>query len=410
MNDKQLYAQILGIVSPWKVTDVALRLEQGEVEVRVSGSDIALQCPQCGKDCPGYDSRERRWRHLDTCQYRTVLVADVPRVKCAEHGVHQIEVPWAAPGSRFTMLFEGLVILWLKEASLVAVGRRMDLTWDLVDGILARAVKRGLCRREQVLPERISVDEKSFKKRHDYVTVVTDLDRSKVLHVADGRKKETLAGFYDSLGEAGRRKIKVVTMDMWPAYISATREALEDADQKIAFDRFHVVRHLANGVDMVRRQENRALRKEGDDTLAGTRWLWIQSPLTMSDASWDRLQELKDRSLRTARAWAIQDSAAGLWDHGPREDVEAFWKQWLQWPLRSRLKPMVRVARMIRAHLYGIVNAVVHRATNATAEGINSVIQKLKGRAHGYRNRERFRNAIYFHLGGLDMMPRPGES
>jgi transposase len=323
--------------------------------------------------------------------------------------VHQVEVPWAAPGSRFTLLFEGLVILWLQEASHQAVARLMDLTWDQVDGIQARAVRRGLRRREPVHPTRIGVDEKSFKKRHDYVTVITDLVSKKVLHVADGRKKETLTSYYASLGKEGRRKLEVVAMDMYPAYITATQEALPSAQRKIAFDRFHVVRHLLDAVDRVRRQENRVLRKEGDDTLVGTKWLWLQNPLYMSDRSWERLDELRERSLKTARAWAIQESATALWDPGPAKRVRALWERWIHWPLRCRLEPVVKVARMIKSHLYGIVNAIVHRATNATSEGINSVIQKLKGRAHGYRNRQRFRNAIYFHLAGLDLMPRAGE-
>ena len=121
MRDKDLYAQILGIKSPWQVSSVDLNVPEGKVTVQVEQEEgVRSCCPACGKESSGYDSRTRRWRHLDTCQYKTILVADVPRVKCEEHGVVTISVPWAEPGSGFTALFEALVIDWLKEASTLA--------------------------------------------------------------------------------------------------------------------------------------------------------------------------------------------------------------------------------------------------------------------------------------------------
>ena len=193
MRDKDLYAQILGIKSPWRVSSVELALSEGEVTVYVEQEGgIAQCCPTCGEVSPGYDSRRRRWRHLDTCQYKTILVADVPRVKCKAHGVVTVSVPWAEPGSGFTAMFEALVIDWLKEASTSAVSRLMGLSWNAIDGIMQRAVKRGLSRREEVNPTHIGVDETAFRKRHDYVTIVSDQEAGTVLHVGSDRKKATL--------------------------------------------------------------------------------------------------------------------------------------------------------------------------------------------------------------------------
>ena len=159
MRDKDLYAQILGITSPWQVTDVELALSEGTVTVHVGrDAQIALCCPTCAQPSPGYDSRPRRWRHLDTCQYKTILVADVPRVKCAQHGVVTTAVLWAEPGSGFTALFEALVIDWLKEASVAAVARIMGLCWNAIDGVMQRAVARGLLRRERcTVAERVNL-------------------------------------------------------------------------------------------------------------------------------------------------------------------------------------------------------------------------------------------------------------
>ena len=198
MNEnKELYATILGIQAPWFVTSVDLRAQDEEVVVTIAARpDTPHCCPQCGEPSPGFDSRVREWRHLDTCQYRTTLRADVPRVKCKVHGVHQVLTPWAEPGSGFTMLMEGLIIDWLRETSILGVARLMHLTWDQVDGVMRRAVRRGLARRRLKALARLGVDETSARKGHRYVTVVTDMASGDVLHVADDRKADSLDEFW----------------------------------------------------------------------------------------------------------------------------------------------------------------------------------------------------------------------
>ena len=220
MRDKDLYQRILGIEAPWTVTEVELDLEDrrhGEVRVHVAGSAEKWPCPECGRLCLGYDHLPRRWRHLDTCQYPTILVAMVPRVDCPDHGVKQVRVPWAEPGSRFTALFEALVIDWLRQvASAASVARLLRLTWHEVDGVQRRAVRRGLARRTSKLPREIGVDETSFQRRHEYVTVIIDREAKVVSHVADGRGREVLDDYFDAHSAAEREAVTSVTMDMWP--------------------------------------------------------------------------------------------------------------------------------------------------------------------------------------------------
>ncbi len=303
--------------------DVRLDVPAGKVEVVVEHRGQAC-CPQCGKACPGYDVRQRRWRHLGTCQLQTVLVADVLRVECPEHGVLQAATPWSDPGSRFTALFERVVVDCLKEASFSAVARRLGLTWYEVDGIMARAVERGLERRGACEPRRIGLDATSFQKRYEYVTVVTDLD--------------------------GRRVLSV---------------------------------------------------------LEGTKYLWLESPSSMRTERRSLLSPLKDACTRTGRAWELKEMASKLWDYVSVGWARRAWLAWAALASRSKLEPMVRAARMVRKHLDDILIAIVLRATNAAAESMNPRIQRIKAMACGYRNRERVRNAILFHLGGLDLYPRP---
>jgi len=405
MKDTQLYSQILGIEKPWKVTDVQVSLADDEVEVTVEHGSGKLACPKCGKVCSGYDKRQRRWRHLDTCQLKTLLVADVPRVECSEHGVVTVSVPWAEPGSGFTALFEALVIDWLKDASTSAVSERLRLSWNAVDGIMQRAVKRGLSRREALSPRQISVDETSYRKGHDYVTVVTDQEQAAVLHVAENRETDSLTEFYDLLSQEQKKGIESVCMDMWPAYIRATREALPDADSKIAFDRFHVAQYLGKAVDQVRRQEHRQLIRQGDERMKGSKYQWLRNRGNMNWHQQRSFSELRQSSLKTARAWAIKDLASRLWGYRNRTWAEKGWKRLINWMARSRLKPMQTTSKTLRNHLWGILNAVIRKVDNSHAESMNSRIKTLKSRARGFRNRERFRNAIYFHLGGLQLYP-----
>lgn len=400
------YAQLIGVRSPWEVTEVELSHEDQELRISVSQrTGSRLRCPECDAACPGYDTRERRWRHLDTMQYRTLLIAQVPRVDCAEHGVRQVSVPWADPGSRFTALFEVLVIDWLLEASFAAVARQLRMSWDEVAGIQERAVERGLARRDRQPPTHIGVDETSFQKRHEYVTTVNDLDEGVVLYVADDRKQEALDGFYEELGPEACAGLETVVMDMWAPYITSTREHLPEADRKIVFDKFHVAKHLGDAVDRVRRQENRELRAEDDERLVKTKYWWLQNPDRMDARQWREFAPLRRSRLKVARAWAIKEAAMLLWGYAQRGWAARMWKRWYGWAIRSRLEPVKRVARMIQKHWEGVLNAATSNVTNALSEGLNSQIQWIKRKACGYRNRERFRLAIYFHLGGLNPYP-----
>jgi transposase len=406
MRDKDLYAQILGIKSPWHVSGVDLNVLAGEVTVNVEQEEgVKSCCPNCGKESPGYDSRTRRWRHLDTCQYKTILVADVPRVKCEEHGVVTVSVPWAEPNSGFTAMFEALVIDWLKEASTLGVSRLMGLSWNAIDGIMQRAVERGLSRREDMHMTQIGVDETAFRKRHDYVTIVSDQEAGTVLHVGDDRKKQGLKDWYRSLNEEQRGAIESISMDMWPAFINATLESIPDAEDKIAFDKFHVAKYLGEAVDKVRRQEHKVLMSEGYDDLKGSKYDWLYNPENMTRKHKMRFKMLRESTLKTARAWAIKEMAMSLWHYVSKTWARKGWEQWLSWAVRSRLKPIRDVARIIKEHLWGILNAIVLKVSNGPAEGLNSRIKTIKVRSRGFRNKKRFANAIYFHLGGLDLYP-----
>ena len=407
MQDRELYQTILGLSAPWIVERVELKEREAEVEVCVAPEDgTTWSCPECGAPAPGYDLVERRWRHLDTCQFRTVLRARVPRINCATHGVKTVRIPWAGAGSRFTLLFERLAIAWLKEATPAAVARRLGLSWDEARGIQERAVRRGLARRQRKPVARLGIDEKSFLKRHQYVSIIVDLDQPRVLEVLPDRKAESLVPYFAGLSDVERAGIEAIVMDMWEPYRKTVRETVPDADAKIVFDKFHILQHVNAAVDMVRKQEHRALKARGDTRLTRTKYQWLRNPASFTREGWRAFTALRSSTLKTARAWAMKEILPRLWEYTYVGAARRFFKRWYWWATHSRLEPMIKVARMLKTHLENILTYLQHRVTNAITEGLNAKIQWIKYASRGYRDRDSFRMAILFHCGGLDLEPR----
>ena len=234
-----------------KSARVELRRADGEVHIFLEHDEqVRWPCRQCSAVCALHDHQpERRWRHLDTCQYRTILHARPPRSDCSEHGPRVVRLPWAEASSRFTALFEALAISWLKEASQQGIAELLALSWDEIHGILERAVQRGLERRAAEPIPYLGVDEKSFRKRHRYLTVVNDLNRSRVLFVAEGRRQASLDGFWKTLSAEQLARVEAVAMDMWDPYVASTREHLDESEKKIVYDKYHIAAHLAKAVD-----------------------------------------------------------------------------------------------------------------------------------------------------------------
>src|SRR3989442_9120657 len=196
MRDRELYETILGLQRPWTVERVEVSLEGGAVHVWLAREEGApVECPTCGTARPIYDHRDREWRHLDTCQLETRLHARVPRVECPAHGVVQVRVPWATPGSQFTLLFERLVIDWLQEAAVAAVARRPGTSWEATWGIMQRAVRRGLERRGGPGVEHMGVDEETFPHPREDVIRVGDPQMPPGLFVGDALERGSPGAF-----------------------------------------------------------------------------------------------------------------------------------------------------------------------------------------------------------------------
>ena len=182
-------------------------------------------------------------------------------------------------------------------------------------------------------------------------------------------------------------------------------EKIPGAEDKIVFDRFHIMRHVIDAVDTVRKREHKALLAEGDSTLSKSKYLWLYSAENVPDKSRERFDALRGAELKTARAWAVKESLRELWHFTNQAWAEKFWRRWYFWATHCQLPPIVEAAKLIARHLHNVLTYFKHRITNAAAEGLNSKVATIQKRACGYRNPERFKIAVYFHCGGLNLWP-----
>ena len=378
------YSLLLGLDAAWEVSDVSLSLEGKCVEILVTHKGGAVTCPECEGECSIADhAPERTWRHLDTMQFETRLRARAPRANCKACGVKTTAAPWAGKHSRFTLMFEALAMEVIQACGNVkAAAELLGLDWDSVHRIMERAVERGLARRELESVRYAGLDEKSFRRGHNYISLLVDLTGSRVLEVVEGRTEEAADSLWETLPDEQKEQIEAVAVDMWPAYTDSIQTNAEQAE--IVHDRFHISKHLNEAVDQVRRQEHKALKKTGDERLTGSKQLWLFNPENIRDDRWLKFEALKDQELKTSRAWAVKEQFRWLWEYRYAGNARKFFNRWYGWAARSRLKPIIKVAKMLKRHLENILTYFRHRITNAMSEGFNSRIQSIKSQARGF--------------------------
>jgi transposase len=380
VRDIDFFTRLLSLKRPWTVSRVALASKEKELDVWLEhrpGAEFA--CPECGLPLPVYDHvPARRWRHLDHGDRVTWLRARLPRVYCLEHGVRRAQVPWALPEARYTLAFERHAIDVLLETDVLGGARLLKLSWHEAWHLMERAVERGQkAKKRRVIPY-IGVDEKAVARRHQYVTMVCDLDRGTVEYLAENREKTSLDAYYASLSQEQLAGIQGVAMDMWEPYISSTVAHVPGGREKIVFDRFHIMQHMNGAVDTVRKQENRLLLEKDIDVLAGTKYLWLFAEENVPEKMIEHFEFVRALNLKTGRAWAIKEALRELWDYQRKGWAKLYWRQWYFWATHSRLQPVKDVARMIRSHLENVLKYFDHRITNAVSEGLNSKIQTVK--------------------------------
>jgi transposase len=400
-----LFQAALGLAEPWQVVRTEFDATARRLDLYLDFPKGArFPCPEGDQPaCPVHDTEPKTWRHLDFFQHQAYLHARVPRVTCPMHGTRQVALPWARPGSGFTLLFEALLMALLAQMPVKAVadlvGEHDTRLWRL----LHHHVDQARAKVSMAEVTRVGVDETSAKRGQDYVSLFVDLDAPKprVVFATEGRDHTTVERFAADLAAHGGDPMRVrdVSADMSQAFERGVRASLPGA--YLTYDRYHLVSHATKAVDEVRRAEAKQ-RPE----LKGTRYAWLKRPEHLTGKQAATLAGLTPASvgLGTARAYRWRLAFDAFFDQ-PVELAEAYLERWYDGAIRSRLEPIVAFARMIGDHWEGVLRWHWTKINNGVLEGINSLVQASKRRARGYRNKQNLIAMIYLIAGRLDFSP-----
>lgn len=400
MNSEQLFALALGLQSPWHIKEIDLQHSEGmigELHIYLDFERGALFQIEGQEPCKAYDSANRTWQHLNFFQHKCFLHARVPRVKTNSGKVQTVPVPWARPGSGFTLLFEAYAMLLIEcEMPVSKAGQTMDVYPNRIWNVFNHWIKRAHNKDNVDDIKQIGFDETSTKKGHNYVTVAVDLDQRRVVFATPGKDSSTIASTADYLSSkgVGPENINQVCIDMSPAFISGIMDSFPEAS--ITFDKFHVFQVVNKAMDELRKAE----AKQTDD-LKKSKFIFLKNTANLTTIQNIQREQLMDLYPRLGEGYRLKTLFKEYWEMEDPEQAGAFLAYWCDLASESKIQPFIEAAKTIKAHWSGIINYIKSRLNNGILEGINSKIQLAKKRARGYRNIENFINMIYYICGSL---------
>ena len=397
MKNQELFKLALGLEDPWQIAQIEFTGEEKRLHLTLDFPEGSqFPCPECGKLCGVHDTKKRTWRHLNFFQYETYLHARQPRVKCSDHKVKTVNLPWSRSGAGFTLLFEALVMALAENgmtpnAIARVVGEHDTLIWRIVTHYVIDARKR----EDFSEIKAVGMDETSKAKGHNYVSVFMDLDDRRVMFATDGKDAKTVEAFKEDFeahhGEADQ--IEEFCLDMSKAFQSGIEANFPEAH--LTFDEYHLMKIINKAVDDVRKEETILY----PDLLKGTKYLWLTNEWNLTkkqEKKQDEIfQDLRGSKLKTIKAYHLRSVFQDVFSFEDPAEGEWLLKRWYYWATHSRIDPMIRAAKTIKKHWEGVLRWFTSRINNGLLEGMNSLIQAAKARARGYRNVNNLITTIY---------------
>lgn len=395
---------ILDFGDDWVITDVEADHLKHEVYFELEYKSDYYEDPDTLEPAKLYDHTEKRmWRHLDILHYKSFVRCRIPRVRRGTGKVKQIAIGWAGKHDRHTYDFEIKVIDTLKATqNQTKTASLMNCGFRLVNRIIHRCTERGMERRNtsDVPFSHIGIDEKSFKKGHKYVTVVSHPISGVVLNVGEDRDTRSVKKLLDDTFTILQQKaMNTVSVDMWKAYINAIETKLCNAE--IVHDKFHLVKYLNESIDKVRRREIK-----DNQILKNSRYALLKNQENLTEKQRLKYEAIKESNLEVAKVWSIRENFKSLFDvYNEETGAKELLKNWAHDSFMNNIQEVNKVIMMFLNHSKGVINAMIAKLNNAMAERLNGKLQQLKTVARGYRTFENFRSAILFFHGGLDLYP-----
>lgn len=361
------------------------------------------RCGQCLEPAPYRDTRPmRRFRHVPLWGIPMTLCYEPRRVSCSHcDGIHVEAMPWVSGKHRMTRALMVTLAIWTRLLPWQQVARLFRCSWGTVATAVEQAVAYGLANRDLDGVTHIGIDEISRKRGHVYVTNVYDLQRKRLVWSGEGRTEATLEAFFDVLGPEKSAALQGICCDMWQPYIDVIKDRAPQA--VLVFDKFHIVRHLMEAVDQVRRDETREKGPEHKALMYKTRFIWLKNPWNLTEDQAFRLSALEQLNLKINRAYLLKELFRRFWDYTYAGWAKKYLTRWFWWATHSRLQPMRDFAWMLRRHEDDILNYFKMPIDNGTVEGLNNKAKLVIHKAYGFRTAANYIRNLYHCLGDLPL-------
>ncbi|MES0447356.1 MAG: ISL3 family transposase [Desulfobacterales bacterium] len=396
-----LFSKALRLESPWEIQKIEFSEEEGIIRILVDfprGSEFC--CPVCGKPVKAYDTQTKKFRHLNFFQYECYFVVRIPRIKCTDDGVKQVEVPWAREGADFTYLFESFAMTLVREMPVNRVSKILKVDdnklWRMMHYYTEAA------REEENYSEvtSIGIDETSRARGHDYVTLFVDLSKRRTVFVEKGKGAATISAFvHDFKAHHGSpTAITDASIDMSPAFVKGIKENLPCA--QITFDKYHIMKIINSAVDKVRKAE-----VKDQNILRGLKYIFLKNRINLTPSQLADLRHIESMpklNLKTIRAYHIRENFQEIYKAKSRKGFEIALKKWYFWATHSRIEWMIDAAKMIKRHWDGVLRWFDSKINNGILEGLNGIVQAARAKARGYRTFKNYAAMIYLLTGKLD--------
>ena len=345
----------------------------------------------------------RLWRHLDILQYKTFIKARLPRLKRENNKIETLEPSWGDLTDRHSYLFEKRVIdTLLATKNQTKTSKLLQCAFSLVNRIIHKSTERGLERRDkETIYKRLSIDEKSFKKGHNYVSVfLSNPDTGHIIDISEGRtKKYCNLLINNNLNLNQKQKVEQVSVDMWGAFVNTVKEILPKS--KIVHDRFHLIQYLNKAVDLVRRREVKTYEE-----LKNSRYALLKNRFNLTIKQHFKFQDVLSLNTKVSLAWRLKESFKSLFKSPNYNEAHSRFSDWVSFCNWENIPEISKVTKMFSNHIVGVCNALVETLSNAMAERLNGKIQEIKTVGRGYRTFHNFRSAVLFFNGGLSLYPQ----
>jgi transposase len=361
-------------------------------------------CGNCGKKGSTYDhSTTRRFEFVPLWAIAVFFVYSMRRVDCRKCGVTTERVPWACGKNQQTYSYRIFLATWAKRLSWKETATIFGTSWDSVYRAIQWVVRWGIIHRDLSGIESIGVDEIQYRRGHNYLTLVYQLDQGakRLLYVGKERTEESLNGFFNILDSETIAGIKYACTDMWTAYLTVLKKRASGALNIL--DRFHIAKKFGEALDKVRAEETRQMATDGyEEVLKNSRWSLLKRRSNLTTKQTVKLRELLKYNLRTVKAYLMREDFNRFWTYTSSTWASKFLREWCTRATRSRIEPIQKIAKMLRKHEQLLLNWFESQGlSSGVVEGFNNKAKLTMRKAYGFKDSETITTALYHQLGSL---------